>query len=68
MHFSCVENFVVLLRNSDRYNWTGSSDCDVWNFSISNRTEWSTSQGVLEAHLKLRARLLSELFDTRSNY
>ena len=46
----------------------------------SNWTEWSTIQGVIarviqnrtsakrEADLKLRARLLPELYDTRSNY
>ena len=46
-----------------------------------NRTEWSTIQGVIgrvisksaeraprEADLKLRARLLSELYDTKSYY
>ena len=49
-------------------------------FSNSNWTEWSTIQGVIErviqnrtsakreADLKLRARLLPELYDTRSNY
>ena len=49
--------------------------------SNSNWTEWSTIQGVIaqvisksderakhEADLKLRARLLPELYDTRSNY
>ena len=48
--------------------------------SNSNWTEWSTIQGVIgrvisnrpsakrEADLKLRARLLAELYDTRSNY
>ena len=47
--------------------------------SNSNWTEWSTIQGVIaqviqnrtsgkrEADLKLRARLLPELYDTRSN-
>ena len=41
----------------------------------SNWTEWSTIQGVIErviakreADLKLRARLLPELYDTKSNY
>ena len=44
----------------------------------SNWAEWSTIQGVIvrvnsksderEADLKLRARLLPELYDTRSNY
>ena len=29
---SVLENFIVPLRNSDHYKWTGSSDCDVWNF------------------------------------
>ena len=48
--------------------------------SNSNWTEWSTIQGVIgrvianrtsakrEADLKLRARLLPELYDTKSNY
>ena len=48
--------------------------------SNSNWTEWSTIQGVIgrvisnrpsakrEADLKLRIRLLAELYDTRSNY
>ena len=50
--------------------------------SNSNWTEWSTIQGVQlgeqfqnghasaknEANLKLRARLLPELYDTKSNY
>ena len=46
--------------------------------SNSNWTEWSTIQGVIarvilksderEADLKLRARLLPELYDTRSRY
>ena len=46
--------------------------------SNSNWTEWSTIQGVIErvisksdkceADLKLRARLLPELYDMRSNY
>ena len=46
--------------------------------SNSNCTEWSTIKGVIaqvisklderEADLKLRARLLPELYDTRSNY
>ena len=48
--------------------------------SNTNGTEWSTIQGVIarviqnrtsakrEADLKLRARLLPELYDTRSNY
>ena len=46
--------------------------------SNSNWTEWSTIQAVIarviaksderEADLKLRARLLPELYDTRSNY
>ena len=46
--------------------------------SNSNWAEWSTIQGVIvrvnsksderEADLKLRARLLPELYDTRSNY
>ena len=46
--------------------------------SNSNWTEWSTIQGAItrvvsksdgrEANLKLRARLLLELYDTRSNY
>ena len=48
--------------------------------SNSNWTEWSTIQGVIarvisnrtsakrEADLKLRARLLPELYDTRSDY
>ena len=31
----------------------------------SNWTEWSTIQGVI---VKLQARLLPELYDTRSNY
>ena len=48
------------------------------SISNSNWTEWSTIQGVItrvisksderEADLKLRARLLPELYDTRSNY
>ena len=48
--------------------------------SNSNWTEWSTIQGVIggvisnrpsakrSADLKLRARLLPELYDTKSNY
>ena len=48
--------------------------------SNSNWTEWSTIQGVIgrvisnqpsakrEADLKLRAQLLPELYDTKSNY
>ena len=38
--------------------------------SNSNWTEWRTIQGVIghEADLKLRARLLPELYDTKSNY
>ena len=48
--------------------------------SNSNWTEWNTIQGVIgrvisnrpsakrEADLKLRARLLPELYDTKSNY
>ena len=48
--------------------------------SNSNWTEWSTIQGVIgrvisnqpsvkrKADLKLRARLLPELYDTKSNY
>ena len=48
--------------------------------SNSNWAEWSTIQGVIgrvisnrpsakrEADLKLRARLLPELYDTKSNY
>ena len=53
---------------------------EVKPISNSNWTEWSTIQGVIgrvisnrpsakrEADLKLRARLLSELYDTKSNY
>ena len=50
----------------------------AWPISNSNWTEWSTIQGVIarvisksgerEADLKLRARLLPELHDMRSNY
>ena len=37
--------------------------------SNSNSTEWSTIQGVIGRVIsKLRARLLSELYDTKSNY
>ena len=39
--------------------------------SNSNWSEWSTIQGVIGrviSNLKLRARLLPELYDTRSNY
>ena len=46
--------------------------------SDSNWTQWNTIQGVIvqlilkwdgrEADLKLRARLLPELYDTRANY
>ena len=42
--------------------------------SNSNWTEWSTIQGVIgrvisnQPDLKLRARLLPELYDTMSNY
>ena len=42
--------------------------------SNSNWTEWSTIQGVIgrvisrEADLKLQARLLPELYDTKSNF
>ena len=44
--------------------------------SNSNWTEWSTIQGVIgreisksrKADLKLRAQLLSELYDKKSNY
>ena len=36
--------------------------------SNSNWTEWSTIQGVIERVISKRARLLPELYDTRSNY
>ena len=50
----------------------------IMMISNSNWTEWSTIQGVIvqvisksdgrEADLKLRAQLLPELYDTKSNY
>ena len=55
-------------------------DSGFWMISNSIWTEWSTIQGVIgrvisnrpsakrEADLKLRARLLPELYDTKSNY
>ena len=53
------------------------NDC-LFAISNSNWTEWSTIQGVIaqvisksderEADLKLRARLVPELYNTRTNY
>ena len=70
-----IDNFITENRNGIEANCKRN-----FFFSNSNWTEWSTIQGVIgrvisnrpsakrEADLKLRARLLPELYDTKSNY
>ena len=76
---SAISAVVVLLLSGsfsidDR---DGNDNATTTTPQISNWTEWSTIQAVIgrvivsakrEADLKSRARLLPELYDTRSNY
>ena len=70
-----------MLVISNRPRASRWSDYEITRaISNSNWTEWSAIQGVIarvisnrtsakrEADLKLRARLLPDLYDTRSNY
>ena len=76
MSFSDREWILANIETFGRpYEWS-----PIRSISNSNWTEWSTIQGVIErvisnrreakreADLKLRARFLPELNDTRSNY
>ena len=75
-----ISNLSQLINNGNSTEWSPIRSVIIRVISNSNWTMWSTIQGVIarviqnrtsakrETDLKIRARLLPELYDTRSNY